>query len=177
MSRIFSLLAIIVTSIVILATTANANTNPFIRMDCDNVFYATTNDGYEQYHNLSIEGKNIIIHVDRIRVRGAMANYVTIITDDVFKLNDNERVEVISGTLPQCAFYSLVHVNRGTSTFFGEVQDDEMEGLYRWIAGMKNNQMCDLAIISSTGKHHYTRVGGFKNTSVASRCVNDIRNR
>ena len=176
MSKLISIISLAFMAIVILFTTANASSGkPFVRMDCEQVFYASTLEGYETYHNLSIEGRNIVIHIDRVPARGSMMNYVTIITNEVFKIGENERVEVISGTLPQCAFYSLVHVNRGTSTFFGEVQDDEMEHLHKWIANMKNGQICDLAVISSTG-HHYTRVG-FKNTSIAARCINDIMHR
>lgn len=178
MSKLISIISLAIVATIILFTTANASSGkPFVRMDCEQVFYASTQEGYETYHNLSIEGNNIVIHVDRIPARGSMMNYVTIITNEVFKIGENEQVDIISGTMPQSFFYSLRHNNCGTSVFSGEVQDDEMENLYKWIANMKNNQLCDLAVISSnTGKHHYTRVG-FKNTSIAARCINDIMHR
>ena len=178
MRTIITAIAFAIVSMIILATSANANSNSNIitRMDCDNVYYSTTIEGYDKYHNLSIEANGIVIHLDKVPHSMGPMYLMTIHTNKVMNIRENEKVDIISGTIPQTVIYNLRHQNHGTSVFTGEVNDEEVKSMFTWIKNMKNNQTCDLAIISNTGGHNYITVS-FKNTSVASRCVNDILHR
>lgn len=175
MRNIIALVSFIAMSMIILISSASANENIITRMDCDNVYYATTIEGYDKYHNLSIEAEGIVIHLDKVPHSMGPMYLMTIHTNKVMNIRENEKVDIISGTIPQTVIYNLRHQNYGTSVFTGEVNEDEVISVFEWIKNMKNNQICDLAIISSTG-HNYISVS-FKNTSVASRCVNDILHR
>ena len=175
MRTIITVIAFVITSAIILVTSANANSNVITRMDCDNVYYATTIEGYDKYHNLSIEAEGITIHLDKVPHGMGPMYLMTIHTNKIMNIHENEKVDIISGTIPQMVMYNLRHQNYGTSVFTGEVNEDEVISVFEWIKNMKNNQTCDLAIISSTG-HNYISVS-FKNTSIASRCVNDILHR
>jgi hypothetical protein len=178
MRTIITTIAFVITATIILVTSANAASYTVrTYIDTDGVFYATTTEGYDKYHNLSIEGNGVTIHLDKVPHGMGPMFVLSIHTDKVMRnIRQDERVDVLAGMIDCINVYNVKCQQYGTTSFSGEVNEEEVHSIINWMNSLMNNQECEMVFISEDGNRGLTHVS-FKNTKLISRAVNDIAHR